>query len=733
MLKKCFWMLMLITLTALLPLCEGFAEESHDMEMTGTISKEDWPEDQEEERKLLDILEKYTEIATKTRVNADFVPGMVTVLYGDELETRGIGTVAEAMSLVPGINFSLTSDKLGKTVVRGIPRIFASGHIKVLLNSVPLTTAFGIDPVPNMPMEQVERIEIMRGPGSAIHGEFAYAGVMNIITRKKGTRVFGDLERDNTYKGGGMFSWRHPDKDFNLSLNVAGLNSAGADISNPGTFRVMSTAGMPPSGPDALPDRETDDVSVLSPPDPFPEAETEDKYPLPPVEEAEYSSDISDNTRDQERDYRSGIFTLNYKNFSLNTHWFENDHDDFYQTDQWGVSASHKLKFSSRLCANLNLGWQERKFETENSGAYPDELTDLYPNAEIYGFNYNESLFHGGLALTWKHGNRHTSLLEWAFSKSALKDVWRENDAESPVVSPVSVRDSSPEIGYGQHFEGKDRLINSLTAQDEFRVSDQLTLTAGLRYDHYDDIGDKFSPRLAAVCRLNKRPGAASRHILKAQYARAFRPPTFLEMYAPDNPLADISDIESETIDTYEFGYVFRNFNTISRITLFYSDLKAKVEDMQKAPEQFRTKGVELELERPLIPDILKLDTNFSYAETENRDTGKEIPEAADWLANVGLIYQPCPRLLFALQYRYVSERNGEPDRHSPESYHTVDLTGNVFDLGFKGLTLSAGVKNLFEEDIRYYSGPDQVENNFPDSDDSDPGQWWWIKIAYEF
>ena len=60
-----------------------------------------------ESDKLVSIVEKWTDIATKNRLNADYVPGMVTVLYGKELEALGMRTVCEALTLVPGIDISL--------------------------------------------------------------------------------------------------------------------------------------------------------------------------------------------------------------------------------------------------------------------------------------------------------------------------------------------------------------------------------------------------------------------------------------------------------------------------------------------------------------------------------------------------------------------------------------------------------------------------------------------------
>ncbi|MFT5369233.1 MAG: hypothetical protein ACI8V2_004207 [Candidatus Latescibacterota bacterium] len=60
-------------------------------------------EDLAELEELMQILDEETTVATKTKLNSDYVPGMVTVLQGRDLEALGIATVWEALSLVPGM------------------------------------------------------------------------------------------------------------------------------------------------------------------------------------------------------------------------------------------------------------------------------------------------------------------------------------------------------------------------------------------------------------------------------------------------------------------------------------------------------------------------------------------------------------------------------------------------------------------------------------------------------
>ncbi len=149
---------------------------------------------------MLSVLEEETEIATKTKMNADYIPGVVTILHGEHLKAMGIHTVAEALTLVPGIQLSRNKSGEPSVKVRGFDVAFNAGNVKVLLNSIALSReSSGINSsVLLTPIAQVDRIEMIRGPGSSIYGDFALAGVVNIITRHIGGGISGVAGSDES-------------------------------------------------------------------------------------------------------------------------------------------------------------------------------------------------------------------------------------------------------------------------------------------------------------------------------------------------------------------------------------------------------------------------------------------------------------------------------------------------------------------------------------------------------
>ncbi|MFN7974750.1 MAG: TonB-dependent receptor [Acidobacteriota bacterium] len=180
----------------------------------------------EEMKALMQVLEEETAIATRTKMNSDYVPGTVTVLHGDEMEALGARTVGEALSMVPGVMTLFESIGTPIVTVRGVVFPFNSGNIKVMVDGIAMTqqSAAVNSAVLMLPIEIVDRIELIRGPGSTIHGDFAFAGLLNVVTRQDERRAFLEGDGFGSIEGGTSL-WFSPGKDQHLGLNVCGIRS----------------------------------------------------------------------------------------------------------------------------------------------------------------------------------------------------------------------------------------------------------------------------------------------------------------------------------------------------------------------------------------------------------------------------------------------------------------------------------------------------------------------------
>lgn len=123
--------------------------------------------------------------ATRVPTPAERIPAATTVIDRRDIEERGYVTLAEALATVPG--FRLVQSGGPGQQASGFLRGTNSRHVLVLRDGVPLNDpsepggAFNFG---NELLADVERIEVVRGPVSAIHGTAAIGGVINLITRR---------------------------------------------------------------------------------------------------------------------------------------------------------------------------------------------------------------------------------------------------------------------------------------------------------------------------------------------------------------------------------------------------------------------------------------------------------------------------------------------------------------------------------------------------------------------
>src|SRR5918999_1518154 len=119
--------------------------------------------------------------ATRLPTSPDAVVASVTIIRGEELRARGIQFVHDALRDVPGAAVIQGGSYGGVTSV--FLRGGESDYIKVLVDGVPVNQSGGAYNWANLTTDNVERIEILRGPASVIYGSDAVTGVVQVFTR----------------------------------------------------------------------------------------------------------------------------------------------------------------------------------------------------------------------------------------------------------------------------------------------------------------------------------------------------------------------------------------------------------------------------------------------------------------------------------------------------------------------------------------------------------------------
>jgi vitamin B12 transporter len=125
-------------------------------------------------------------VVTATRLPTPLAqaPGSITVITGEELRQRGIRMVADAMRLVPGTTVVQSAGPGGLTSV--FIRGGESDYVQVLVDGVQANDPGGAFNWAHLRADDIDRIEIVRGPASVLYGSDAVTGVVQIFTRAGG-------------------------------------------------------------------------------------------------------------------------------------------------------------------------------------------------------------------------------------------------------------------------------------------------------------------------------------------------------------------------------------------------------------------------------------------------------------------------------------------------------------------------------------------------------------------
>jgi vitamin B12 transporter len=120
--------------------------------------------------------------ATRVPISVSAAPATVAVITGDELRLRGVTSVSSALQTLPGVSFS-QSGSFGSTTTLFL-RGGESKYVKVLVDGVPVNDPGGAMDFSWLTTDNVERIELVRGPASVLYGADAVTGVIQIFTRR---------------------------------------------------------------------------------------------------------------------------------------------------------------------------------------------------------------------------------------------------------------------------------------------------------------------------------------------------------------------------------------------------------------------------------------------------------------------------------------------------------------------------------------------------------------------
>ena len=408
--------------------------------------------------------------ATRTETPLDEVGSSVTVITREEIEQRKTDFVSDILRSVPAVDVVRSGGPGGQTSV--FIRGAASEQTLVLLDGVrmndPSQPRNSFD-FANMTTDNVERIEILRGPQSTLYGSDAMGGVINIITRRGTGKPAGFVSAE----GGSFYTAREK-----------GAVSGGTSLLNYSlALSRMDTSGISSAG-EQYGNRETDGYHATS---------VSTRLGVTPTRNFDFDCIVR---------YQSSKFDLDNGGGPG-----QDDPNYIVRSDQVFVRGEgHLSLFDDLWEQKLGISFTnlDRNYRNDTDASHPSDLERSAFHSDSLAFDWQNTL----------HLHKTNTLI--------LGVETREEKAHSDYYS---------ESSYGPYrsvFPGESERITRYYFQDRISLWDSWFTTLGVRLDDHSRFGTEATYRFTSSY-LVKQTGTR----FKGSYGTAFKAPSLYQLYEP--------------------------------------------------------------------------------------------------------------------------------------------------------------------------------------------------------
>ncbi|WP_305853153.1 TonB-dependent receptor domain-containing protein [Agrobacterium sp. OT33] len=590
-------------------------------------------------------------------------PASISIVSEDQLKKKAIADISEAIRTVPGVNVGFGSDGTRGISMRGL----GTGYTLILIdgkrvNASATTLRHYNGDLDWVPIEAIERIEVVRGPMSTLYGSDALGGVVNIITKKGSDRWTGSLTTE----------FLLPDSDATGQTRRLNGYISGPIIPDTLNFTAFGNISKKDSDDSAA----SGDISVPDGNDNF---DLTGRLTFTP-------------SADQTFDLEIGHGRERYKPY------LADGETDTSKTEIERTTASLRHVGEWDIGTSTTTGFFEQA--TNNNRVSSEEITSR---------NYT---FDSKLALTpFDYFWTHNVIVGGELRYEELDD-------------PVNLGQENSLTGSSGKAEASV-FTGALFAEDEIEFTDAFRMTAGLRYDYNEHFGSHFSPRTYFTYDLTDaltfKTGWAQ--AFKAPNLRQLDPNWVTSSRgrgcgAVGGPCEMVGnpDLEPETSNSFEAGFYYDNGAWQASATYFFNDVKNKItsarvaslilDDGTKYVQQInvdraRSQGIEGSLTIPIHPDLTWTNAFTYLLESKNLETGMPLSADPEYAIHTEMTWQARENLSFTAsldwygkQVDYV-EVTETLTAQNVKPYSSVNLS-TKYDIN-DNFTMKAGVNNVFD------------------------------------
>ncbi len=616
--------------------------------------------------------------ATRTEKLLKNAPVITQLITAKQIESVGYESVESVLELqVPGIEFN----RRGVSTDISMQGLEAE-NILILVDGERLAgeTRGNID-YSRLNINDIERIEVIKGASSALYGSQAMGAVINVITKSSKEKVFTSILAQYS----GYYQKNYPDLetddeyyDWKKNLDKPNLNIGTVFGFNINKFSSKTNFNYRTSDAYLLYDRDSLKKEYIDIDTIVYEALNHDPVGIEGTQNL---------TIGQRFGYR---FNKNYKLDIYGSYYMKNKYD-FYREDKrrdafddytYGLKFTYLSDNENKILFSLNS-------DTYNKYDYLEKLGEKR-------LNYRDKYINPRILADYRFGTKHQFTVGFEYLyESLLTDMFI----------------------YGELIDKKVSTYISFI-QDEIQLNTKLSIVAGLRAEYNTAFGPHFTPKMSVMYRWVP-------FTLRMNYAAGYRSPGLKELYMDWDHLGMFMikgnpDLKPETNDYFSLSAEFSKSWINTSITTYYNYFSDKIEGQwsnDQTEYQYHNIsnsalfGTDLLFQLKISKSFM-LKGGYSYVNDKNYDEGVRLSAISPHTTNIQFEYSLSKKnygIRANISGKYVGPKDFsvldelEYQGEIVEEYYNVHYDGywiwrlSLSQRFYNSLNLVFGVENLFD------------------------------------
>ncbi len=686
----------------------------------------------------------------------------VSLITAEDIKKRPpVNDLSEIVRKMPGVNLTGNSASGTRGNNRQIDlRGMGPENTLILIDGKPVTSRNSVRYTRSgerdtrgdsnwVPANEVESIEVLRGPAAARYGSGSMGGVVNIITKRPTKELTGSISAFTNL----------PEDDAEGVTKRTTFSLAGA-LTDALSFRVYGNLNKTDADDADINQAHTDTASGASLAAGREGVRNKDinalvSWALDNQQTIDFETGFSRQGNIYAGDVGTGGTESLTPGSTING-WLGRETNTMYRQN---FSVTHRGDWefgTSRLLAQYEKTRNDRLLEGQTGSVDGD----ISAGAEKSLSTYDSYLVQGQLDIPLQILRPQTL---------TLGGEWNYQELDDPSTMDRAIGTTLPNSAAGARATDMDATIMAVYAEDNIELTPDWFLTPGLRLDHHDQFGANWSPSLNTSYKLSEDI------TLKGGVARAFKAPNLYQsnpnyLYRSNGNGCAASlnstgcyvlgndNLDPEISINKELGIAFARDGWSAGLTWFRNDYENKIVSSNDLAGRTSAneailrwdnatdavvKGWEGNIGVPLLGEageILSWNTNFTYMDSNEDSDGNPLSVVPEYTINSMLDWQVTEALALSLTGTYYGKQ--EPRRYNPtrevdvtagnelktlDPYHVWGV-GGTYEVN-KNLSFGAGINNLFDKRVyREGAGTSAGASTY-----NEPGRAFYASVTTSF